>query len=130
MFAIYDLSNGSWDGIESTDDGHDPLTEGVRPVPVGYPALYTWSPALPGFVPIGLGALSRLSYQRLFTQSERIAIRASFDPIVVDCRELAALAETIDLTDADVVAGTQYLEAIGLIGGGRADQILAGQMPA
>ena len=74
--------------------------------------------------------LSRLAFQKLFTQAERIAIRASADAAVVDFRELANLAEYIDLTDSDVVTGTQYLETLALIAEGRAGQVLAGQAPA
>lgn len=93
---------------------------------------YAWEgrTAVPTDPPRVVQSLSRIAYQRLFTQAERIAIRASTDPIVVDFRELAALAETIDLDDADVIAGTQYLESLDLIGSGRAAAILSGQPPA
>ena len=54
----------------------------------------------------------------------------AWSPAVVDFRELANLAEYIDLTDSDVVTGTQYLETLALIAEGRAGQVLAGQAPA
>ncbi|PTD19890.1 hypothetical protein [Sphingomonas fennica] len=97
------------------------------PAPPEFPALMFWDPVALAFrdiVPLTGRILSPLAYQRRFTQAERIAIRGSADPAVIDWHALAMIATEIDLTDPDVVAGTNYLEAIGLIGAGRAAEIL------
>ena len=101
-------------------------------IALGWPDTCEWSPSRSGFVDLVQTVGTRrtkLQFQRLFTLAERIAVRASGDPIVVDYRELGQLAEDIDLADADVVSGVNYLETIGLIGSGRAAQILAGAAP-
>lgn len=68
-------------------------------------------------------ALSRLEFRRLFTFSERVAVDSSADPVVrTFCTDLS-LAESVNLDDADVVAGLAYLEGAGLIAAGRADEI-------
>jgi hypothetical protein len=105
--------------------------ERVEIVALGYPETVSWSQELNGFVDIGPPALlSKLQFQRLFTQAERIAVRGSADPLIVDYRELGQLADGIDLTDPDVIAGVGYLEVSGLIGTGRAAEVLAGNPPA
>lgn len=125
-------ADGSW---VSGPLGTQPVAgEGqtVVAVPFGFPTSYTWDPSERGFVEVvaPTNVVSRLAYQRLFTQQERIAIRASSDPIVVDFRELAALPDTIDLADPDVMGGTRYLEQLNLIAAGRATTILAGSSPS
>ena len=91
-----------------------------------------WSPSRGGFVDLMTAGplLTKLQFQRLFTQAERIAVRAADNPAIVDYRELGLLADGIDLADADVIAGVGYLEASGLIGSGRAAEVLAGTPPA
>lgn len=100
--------------------------EHVVEIAIGWPDTCEWSPSRGGFVDIAAASstITKLQFQRRFTMQERIAIRASTDPIVVDYRELGTLAESIELTDADVVAGLGYLESEGLIGTGRAAEIL------
>lgn len=69
--------------------------------------------------------LTQLAFLRRFTAPERIAIRASTDPIIVDFLHLLGLAQDIDLTDPDTVLGTHYLEQQGLLAAGRATEILS-----
>lgn len=69
--------------------------------------------------------LTQLAFLRRFTAPERIAIRASTDPIIVDFLHLLTLAQDIELADPDTVAGVNYLEQQGLLSAGRAAEILA-----
>lgn len=69
--------------------------------------------------------LTRLAYSLRFSLEERIAIRQSADPIVADIQHLLSLAEYVDVTDPVTVQGVEYLEAVGLLAEGRAQEILA-----
>lgn len=69
--------------------------------------------------------LTQLSFLRRFSPEERIAIRASTDPVVQDFLHLLGLAQEIRLDDADTVAGVGYLESLGLLAEGRAAEVLA-----
>lgn len=68
--------------------------------------------------------LTKLQFLRLFTAPERIAIRASSDPVIVDFMQLLDLAQDVRLDDPDTVQGLHYLESDGLIAPGRAHEIL------
>lgn len=68
--------------------------------------------------------LTQLAFLRRFTAEERIAIRASADPVVQDFLHLLGLAQDIRLDDADTVAGVGYLESLGLLAVGRAAVVL------
>lgn len=69
--------------------------------------------------------LTRVKFQNRFTLQERIAIRASVDPIVVDILSLLDAAEYVDVDDAQTQQGIQYLAMIGLIVPARIGEILA-----
>ena len=71
--------------------------------------------------------VTKLEYLRRFTQDERIAIRtgAATNPVLADYLAMLELAQDINLDDPDTVAAVQMLEAVGLIGTGRAAEILA-----
>lgn len=75
--------------------------------------------------------LHKVDFLRLFTQAERIAIRsaAKVNPIVEDYQAMLDAATVIRLSDADIQEGIPDLEDAGLIGPGRAAQILAGESP-
>jgi len=75
--------------------------------------------------------LHKVDFMRLFTQAERIAIRqaAKVNPIVEDYQAMLDAATIIRLSDADIQEGIPDLEDAGLIGPGRAAQILAGEAP-
>lgn len=57
--------------------------------------------------------------------AERLAIRASTDPIVVDFVAALQIIPRVELDGALTVQGVQYLESIGLLPPGRAAEILA-----
>ena len=129
QFALIRASDGLW--LSGPLDEEPVAAEGeyVVIVNIGYPAGCLWDPTSQGFrdivvPPAPPSILSPLAYQRRFTAAERIAIRGSADPLVVDWLALSMIAATIDLADADVIAGTHYLESLGLIAAGRAIEIL------
>ena len=75
--------------------------------------------------------LHKVDFLRLFTQAERIAIRAAakVNPIVEDYQAMLDAATVIRLSDADIQEGIPDLEDAMLIGPGRAAQILSGENP-
>ena len=92
---------------------------------------YAVSPSVPAL-------LTKYEFRKLFTFEERIAvdnapsntslpenIRMAFVTILNDLNA----AEGIDLTNSDVIASVQLTEQVGLIGTGRAAQVLAGVRP-
>lgn len=85
--------------------------------------------------------ITRLAFRQRFTSAEQIAIElASIDNpsgTAEQRQQQAALrvylknvdaAQYIDLAAADVAAGVQQLEALGLIDAGRAEQILTAEV--
>lgn len=81
--------------------------------------------------PAPIDELNKIDFLRLFTQAERINIRAAakVDPVVEDYEDMLNKAPTVRLSDPDIQAGVPLLEGSGLIGPGRAAQILAGEAP-
>jgi hypothetical protein len=75
--------------------------------------------------------LNKVDFLRLFTQTERIDIRAAavVNAVVADYQYMLDAAVTVNLSDPDILAGVPLLEAAGLIGPGRAAQILANEPP-
>lgn len=73
--------------------------------------------------------MTKLEYLRRFTQAERIAIReaAKVSPVLEDYLQLLELATEINTGDADTIAAVTMLEQAGLIGTGRAQEILHGE---
>lgn len=71
--------------------------------------------------------LTKLEYLRRFNQDERIAIRSAAEasPQLQDYLAMMELAQDIDTEDADTIGAVTMLEQIGLIGAGRAAEILA-----
>lgn len=71
---------------------------------------------------------TKLEYLRRFTQAERIAIRTTTKtvPMLEDYMALLELASEVRSDDPDVIAALNMLEAGGLIGTGRAQEILNG----
>lgn len=72
--------------------------------------------------------LTPLQYLRRFSLSERVAIReaAKTDFVVEDLMDMLDRAQEINTADMDTIAGTHYLEHVGLIDPGRADEVLNG----
>ena len=102
-----------WAGMEFDKYSHDLAPEPATPE--------FGAPQEPRFV-------SKVVYLRRFTPEERTGIRAAAkaDPFLEDYLEMMALADEIDLNDADVIDAVNKLEAVGLIGTGRAQEILYG----
>jgi hypothetical protein len=69
--------------------------------------------------------IKRYAFILRFTIQERIALRTSVDPIVVDFRELLEkyATEYVDMTDPLLYQGLGYCEMIGLLAPGRAAEI-------
>jgi hypothetical protein len=86
-----------------------------------------FDPLAPEVAPTSM-TWTKLEYLRRFTQDERIAIRAAAtqSPQLTDYLELLALAEDVTSTDPDIVGALAMLEGAGLIGAGRAGEILNG----
>ena len=68
--------------------------------------------------------ITKLAFLRRFTAEERIAIRASIDPVIVDFMTLLDLAQEVTTTDPDTQTGIEYLVAQGLLTLERAEMIL------
>lgn len=83
-----------------------------------------WDSDTQSFVHI-TAQLTRLEFLTRFTASERIAIRASTDPIVIDFMELLNLASFVDVGDQNTIDGVNYLASQNLIAAGRVAEILA-----
>lgn len=75
--------------------------------------------------------LDPIDFLRLFTPEETFTIlqAAAVDPMVATFKYRLDKAKVILLSDPDIQAGVPLLEAGGLIGVGRAAQILAGEAP-
>jgi uncharacterized protein (DUF1330 family) len=101
-----------WAGMEFVTHNHTPdvIDEGVTDAPV---VVMTWT---------------KLEYLRRFTQDERIAIRtaAKSVPQLEDYMALLELASEVRSDDPDIISALQMLEFSGLIGEGRAQEILNG----
>jgi len=68
--------------------------------------------------------IAPLTFLRRFTAPERVAIRSSHDPYVVDFLDLLNKATEIANTDPDVQGGMAYLVALGLLTQERAGEVL------
>lgn len=71
--------------------------------------------------------VTRLAFKQRFTTEERLAIRAAsaVNPLVYDFQDLVDSATYIDLERKDTVLSVNALEQMGLIGEGRAAEILS-----
>lgn len=69
-----------------------------------------------------------IEYKMLFTSTERIAAKASTDPVIVDLRDLMDDPRTshVDLSLQSISDALDYMTAIGLIAEGRKAEILTG----
>jgi len=85
-------------------------------------------PAPPG---PDLQYLHKIDFLRLFTSTERKTIMAAakVNADIADYQYMLDNSTEISLTDPDILGGVPALEAAGLIGTGRAAQILANEAP-
>ncbi|MCA6262709.1 hypothetical protein [Phenylobacterium sp.] len=104
---------------------------GVAAEELGYAGqgFFPYTPPPPPPEPIT--KVNKVDFLRLFTQAERIAIRAAAreNDLIADYQAMLDAADIIYLTDPDIQTGVPLLELGGLIGPGRAAQILAGESP-
>ncbi len=86
-------------------------------------------PGLPAepVAPIGR-RMSKLDYLRLFTQEERVAIRAAgkVDTVVEDYLHLLGLTDEVNTGDAEVGEALAMMETAGLLAAGRRNEVLNG----
>lgn len=86
-------------------------------------------PVLPAepVAPIGR-RMSKLDYLRLFTQEERIAIRAAgkVNTVVEDYLHLLELTDEVNTGDAEVGDALAMMETAGLLAAGRRNEVLNG----
>ena len=86
-------------------------------------------PVLPAepVAPIGR-RMSKLDYLRLFTQEERVAIRAAgkVDTVVEDYLHLLGLTDEVNTGDAEVGEALAMMETAGLLAAGRRNEVLNG----
>lgn len=76
-------------------------------------------------------SLNKIDFLRLFTDAELagLLVAATQYPQVAVYQYKLDQAPSVRLTDPDILAGLPALEALGLLGPGRAAQILAGEAP-
>ena len=72
--------------------------------------------------------VSAIEYKMLFTSAERIAAKASVDPVIMDLQELLndPRTLTVDLSLQSISDALDYMTAIGLLAAGRKAEILTG----
>lgn len=100
----------------------DTFADGVltpKPVPV-YVA--------PEPVPVKPPTVKAIDYKMLFTSAERIAAKASIDPVMVDLMELLGDPRTthIDLSRPSIGEALDYMTLLGILAVGRKAEILTG----
>ena len=101
-----------WNGMEFATHDHTEYVEVTQYVP-----------------PVATGrTMTRLEFLRRFTGAERVTLRtvAKTNAGLEDYMALLDAAQDVNTGDADTIAGVQFLEAAGLIGAGRAGEILHG----
>ncbi len=84
----------------------------------------SWNSELEQFVPTS-GIYTRREFLLKFTLPERIAIRASQDPVVVDIMNMLDLASYVSIADPATQQSVGYLASIGLINNNRIAEILS-----
>ncbi len=86
--------------------------------------VHAWDFAADAFVKSDT-KLTHFAFLSRFSMAERIAIRASIDPVVIDMMQLMDAAEYVDMAEPATQQGVGYLASVGLIAAGRVAEILA-----
>ena len=84
---------------------------------------HVWNDSMEDFSQGGT-IITKYQFLARFSMTERVAIRASTDPIVNDFMKILEVVENIDVTNQDTINGVQYLVYAGLITPARAGEIL------
>lgn len=71
------------------------------------------------------GMVTKLTFLNRLTVPERLAIRASTDPVVNDIIKLLEVADFVDTTDISTIQGVNYLALVGLLEPARVAEMLA-----
>lgn len=131
-FAVYRIADGALMSVGTVvaDDatlaakGFAKLDLGAsRPEGVWNPASLAFDPPPPA-----PRTLTPSTFKQRFTLAERTAIRAAgaTDMVIADYLDILATARDVDLNDANVVAGLDYMVGQALITASRKDEILNG----
>lgn len=134
---LYATTGGAF--LALTDNHLDPLPAGYSAKSVGTvkPDLdaYQWDPSTLGLVPrTPQRLISKYVFIQRFTDAERrVLFGFSLDSTKTEAQRKLVTAfvwyltflDSINLDDASIVAGVQYLETIGVLTAGRAAQILS-----
>lgn len=134
QYALINADN-SWAAGPLEDEPTPGEGQRVVLVPIGYGETAAWSVARGAFVDIVPPAQQLISVGRfklLFTQAERIALRAAAQqsPEVEDFMDLlAGFTDGISLADPAMVAAIGQLQQGNLLTADRATAILAGTSP-
>jgi len=86
--------------------------------------IVTWNTELLIFEYSFADKLSKYEFNSRFNSYERIAIRTSTDPLIMDYLELLKLTEEINLSNPNTRSGVYYLANSGYITWERAEEIL------
>jgi hypothetical protein len=122
MTNTYSITRDGAEVYRYQCDG-DPLTFDEYPPPE---FVHELVPPVPVSVYSGRRRLSKYEFLSLYTPQERIAIRSSTDPMVVDIQEMLGIALEVHLDNPATQQSVGYLATIGLIQPARAAEILRG----
>jgi hypothetical protein len=129
MFATYTTDTGA---LIAENLAEEPApVEGVAVVrmpPSAIAGVTIWSAAARGYVDRP-APMPLLDYVRLWTMEERIAVRASNNAMLVDAYFLLLATPTVDLGNAEVIAGIDLAQSLNILTEARANRIKAGLPP-
>lgn len=124
------IKDGLVVNVELGDPADDPALVATDTAQIGDAyADGTFTPAPPATQTNQTTGLDFLTFMALFSDAEQTAISGSNDAHVRRFLLMATGAEQIDLTDARVIGGVNYLANLKLIDPGRVAVILAGSPP-
>lgn len=128
---LYSWAPNDSDPVASADE----LAAKGMSVASGLPALdatHAWDAATKTVVTVAAPVLPKFvsawQFIQSFTATEAAAIKASADANVQRFMLMLTVTQQVDLNNAVVQGGIQYLAAVGLIAPERVAQILAGQV--
>jgi hypothetical protein len=137
IYAILDNTTGLSGTVKNAAIGNSPLNAGWIDVTAVTPRpekhwTYDGTAFTLGVAPVvNYGThLTRIKFKQRMTSDERIAIRAyavstaQYAPVIFDFMDLLSEATFIDVSLPETRGGVNYLEGLGLLGTGRATEIL------
>jgi hypothetical protein len=129
MFARYTTATGALiaDRIEAEPAPAQGVTV-LRMPPSAVAGLTVWNATVRGYVDPP-APMPLLDYMRLWTPTERAAVRATTSEILADAYHLMMASPIISLSNADVIAGIDLAQSLGILTEARAGRIKAGLPP-